>query len=176
MKKLIVIIAALLCFSVSARAESITEKTGINSLVGASPADRDFVTEAAIGDMFETTSSELAAIRGDQRARDFAATMNEDHQMSSSELSLTIKPHIDQTPLPSKLDTAHQLQLDTLATLQADAFNKQYFKDQIKAHEDAVALFERYISGGKDAALLAFAQKTLPTLKEHLNMLRKFSE
>ena len=39
--------------SVPATAQSLTEKTGINSLIGRAPSTQDFVTEAAISDMFE---------------------------------------------------------------------------------------------------------------------------
>jgi putative membrane protein len=34
------------------------------------------------------------------------------------------------------------------------------------------SLFEREAKSGKDAELKAFAEKTLPTLKDHLSMVR----
>jgi putative membrane protein len=43
---------------------------------------------------------------------------------------------------------------------------------QIRDHEKTIALFEREAKSGKDAELKAFAEKTLPTLKEHLSMVR----
>ena len=41
---------------------------------------------------------------------------------------------------------------------------------QVSAHKDAVSLFERYSKDGDNPDLKAFASKTLPALKEHLQM------
>jgi len=40
----------------------------------------------------------------------------------------------------------------------------------VSDHEEAVALFQKEASSGTDPDLKAFAQKTLPTLQEHLKM------
>ena len=49
---------------------------------------------------------------------------------------------------------------------------RAYVDDQIRDHEKTIALFEREAKTGKDAELKAFAEKTLPALKEHLSMVR----
>jgi predicted outer membrane protein len=41
-------------------AQSMGEKTGVNSALGIAPTTQDFVAEAASGDMFEIQSSQLA--------------------------------------------------------------------------------------------------------------------
>ncbi|SFD31156.1 putative membrane protein [Bosea sp. CRIB-10] len=168
--KLALALAVLMSVALPAYAQSLGEKTGVNAIVGRSPSTMDFVTELALSDMFETKSSELAAVRGDQKARDFAATMIEDHQKSSSELSLIVKPHIDKTPLPSKLDKGHQARIDKLKKLDGAEFTKAYFKEQVAAHEAAVSLLERYRKSGSDADLKAFAEKLLPGIRHHLEM------
>ncbi len=151
-------------------AESLAEKTGLSKLTGASPSAANFVREASLSDLFETRSSELAAIRADEPTRAFAAKMNEDHQKSSSELSMIVKPHVKETPLPFHLDGKHQGMVDKLKALDGGAFTKQYRTDQVSAHKDAVSLFQRFADGGKDNALRAFAKKTLPILQAHLKM------
>ena len=55
---------ALVLLATPAMAQSIGEKTGINSTLGISPATEDFVKQAAISDMFEIQSSKLAQERG----------------------------------------------------------------------------------------------------------------
>lgn len=130
----------------------------------------EFVREAALSDMFETQSSELAAIRGDAPARVFAAKMDEDHQKSSSELHMIIKPHWRATPFAAKLDAPHEAKMSVLRTLNGPAFTRQYRTDQVAAHQMAVAIFSQYASRGEDDALKAFAAKMLPTLKMHLQM------
>jgi putative membrane protein len=43
----------------------------------------------------------------------------------------------------------------------------------VMGHEEAVSLFEKQAKNGKDGDLKAFAEKTLPTLKEHLKMAKE---
>ena len=65
-----------------------------------------------------------------------------------------------------------QAVLTKLERLDGAAFDRAYVDDQIRDHEKTIALFEREAKSGKDAELKAFAEKTLPTLKEHLSMVR----
>ena len=48
------------------------------------------------------------------------------------------------------------------------AFDRGFIEAQVKAHQDAIALFEKQANGGGDADLKAFAQKQLPGLRNHL--------
>ena len=48
------------------------------------------------------------------------------------------------------------------------AFDRGFIESQVKAHQDAIALFEKQATGGNDADLKAFAQKQLPGLRNHL--------
>jgi putative membrane protein len=52
-------------------------------------------------------------------------------------------------------------------------FDHGYDQIQVKAHRDAVALFEAYAKAGDSAELKEWAGKTLPHLKEHLSMAEK---
>jgi putative membrane protein len=60
--------------------------------------------------------------------------------------------------------------LAAVSKLEGAVFDRAYVEDQIRDHEKTIALFEREAKTGKDAELKAFAEKTLPTLKEHLTM------
>ena len=48
------------------------------------------------------------------------------------------------------------------------AFDRGFIDAQVKAHQEAIALFEAQASGGADAELKGFAQKQLPALRNHL--------
>jgi putative membrane protein len=149
-------------------AQSLGEKTGINALVGKAPSTADFVKIAAISDMFEIESSRLAEQRADEPSKKFAAQMITDHTKTSTELkALASKISAE---LPTGLDNSHQSKLDKLKALQGAEFDKEYDYMQVDAHEDAVSLFERYAEGGDNADLKAWASKTLPHLKHHLEM------
>ncbi|MFE1602687.1 DUF4142 domain-containing protein [Methylobacterium sp. ID0610] len=151
-------------------AQSLSERSGLNSLMGASPSTADFVKEAAVSDLFELQSSQLAAERADEATKAFAAHMITDHQKTSTELKTMVQSGAVKAEIPTTLDSAHQSKLDTLKGLNGDAFTKQYRADQVKAHKDAVDLFQRYAKGGDNAELKAWAGKTEPSLAQHLKM------
>lgn len=164
-----ILIACLLAASPVA-AQSVSEKTGINALVGASPSTADFVKEAAISDMFEIQSSKLAAERSDDATKTYAKQMIADHEKTSGEMKAMVQGGKVQATLPTALDSNHQSKLDTLNGLQGKDFTKRYHSDQVKAHKDAVDLFQRYGKDGDNPDLKAWAAKTQPALDHHLKM------
>src|SRR3954447_7931504 len=175
MKMHALIVASLLA-ATPALAQSVSEKTGVNSLVGASPSTADFVTQAAISDMFEIQSSQLAAERGDEATKKFAQQMIADHQKTSSEMKTMAQGGKVQATIPAALDSTHQSKLDKLKGLQGNDFNRQYHNDQVKAHKDAVDLFQRYAKGGDNPDLKAWAGKTQPALEHHLQMAQQLAK
>jgi len=70
--------------------------------------------------------------------------------------------------LPDKLDAANQAKADKLSKLEGEAFDKAYIAEMVAAHKKAVSLFEGASKSLKDDELKGFAEKTLPTLKMHL--------
>jgi putative membrane protein len=153
---------------IPAHAQSVGEKTGVNSVLGIAPKTDDFVKEVAMSDMFEIQSSQLAQQKAsNDKTKQFAAQMVADHGKTSSELK-GMAPN--KSVIPSKLDSSHQSKLDKLKGLKGEDFAKQYKSTQVGAHKSAVGLFERYAKGGDNAQLKSWASKTLPTLKHHLEM------
>ena len=153
---------------VPAHAETMAEKTGVNSALDMAPTTKDFVTEAAVSDMFEIQSSKLAEDRTTGPTKTFAAQMIKDHTKTTSELKpLAMKAHVE---APMALDDSHKAMLDKLDGLKGDDFAKQYHEDQDKGHKEAVSLFERYSKGGENADLKSWAGETLPHLQGHLKM------
>ena len=63
--------------------------------------------------------------------------------------------------------------LDDLKAKNGKDFDQSYDQVQLKAHRDAVALFEAYAKGGDNAELKGWVGQTLPHLKEHLSMAEK---
>ena len=176
MKKSIILIAACALITGPAAAESVGEKTGINSVLGISPSTPDFVKEAAISDLFEIESIKLAAQRAtDEATKNFANDMVKDHTKTSTELkeAVSIDP---KTPVPNALDSSHQSKLDKLSALTGADFTKQYHDEQVTAHKNAVSLFERYAKGGDSSTLKSWAAKTLPDLQHHLEMARSLDK
>lgn len=163
--------SSLIVLAMAASAQSIPEKTGVNSALGIAPKTEDFVSLAAQSDMLEIETSKLALTRSDSdKTKQFADKMIKDHTETSTELRSLVTGGKVQVTLPTSLDRAHKEKLDKLAKLNGNAFTREYDDMQIAAHKDAVSLFERYGKEGDNADLKAFANKTLPHLQMHLKM------
>jgi putative membrane protein len=165
-------IAALACLLLAspALAESLGEKTGVNSALDIAPTTADFVKEVAISDMFEIDSSKLAQDKGNASEKSFALQMVSDHTKTSAELKDLVTGGKVKADLPAALDSSHQSMLDKLKGESGKDFSSDFDSDQVSGHKDAVSLFERYAKGGENADLKDWAGKTLPTLKHHLEM------
>jgi putative membrane protein len=168
--KTIATMAACLMLATPAFAQSVGEKTGVNSVLGITPATADFVKEAASSDMFEIQSSQLAAERADAPTKVFAAQMIADHQKTTAELKTMVSAGTVKAEIPTAMLPSHQSMIDKLKGLNGADFTKRYHNDQVTAHKDAVSLYQRYAKGGDNEALKAMTAKTLPTLEHHLTM------
>jgi putative membrane protein len=135
-------------------------------------ADAQFVRQAAEGGMMEVAKGKLAAQKGSHEGvKQFGQRMVDDHTKANDELkSIASGKNITlpgDTPKPPM-----QAALAKLEKLDGAAFDRAYVDDQVRDHQKTIALFEREAKSGKDAELKAFAEKTLPTLKEHLTAVR----
>jgi putative membrane protein len=157
-------------------AQSVGEKTGVNSTLGVSPTTADFVKEVAISDMFEIQSNKLAEDKGNASEKAFATQMVTDHTKTSTELKGLISGGKDKEALPTALDSSHQSKLDKLKGENGKDFSSDFNSMQVSAHKDAVSLFERYAKGGDTPALKDWAGKTLPALQHHLDMAEKLEK
>jgi putative membrane protein len=162
--------ALVLLATTPALPQSVGEKTGVNSTLGISPTTADFVKEAAISDMFEIQSSQLAQQQGNATEKPFAATMIKDHTRTSEDLKSMVSSGDLKAELPTALDSAKQSELDKLKGLKGADFSSRYDSDQVSGHKDAVSLFQRYANGGDNPKLKDWAGKTLPALQHHLEM------
>jgi len=80
----------------------------------------------------------------------------------------SLAPNAD--AIPASLYSLMQSKIDKLKELIGDTFTHQYNSMQVSAHENAVSLFERYAKSGDNARLKDWAARTLPALKQHLDM------
>jgi putative membrane protein len=167
MKTIIAVVAGMLLAS-SAMAQSLGERTGVDSLLGIAPSSADFVTEVAQSDMFELASSKMAVDKSDGPIKAFASQMITDHTKTTEQLKSTAQA--DNLALPTAISSTNQDKLDRLAKLSGGDFAKEYMDYQVSAHKDAVSLFQRYGKGGDNTKLKSWAVTTLPALQHHLDM------
>jgi putative membrane protein len=95
---------------------------------------------------------------------------------TSTELKQLISSGKVKVDLPNALDSSHQSKLDKLKDKSGNDFVSEFNSMQVSAHKDAVDLFERYASGGDNSELKAWASKTLPALKHHLEMAQQLDK
>lgn len=175
MRRAIIALSCVLLAS-PALAQSMGEKTGVNSALGVAPATADFVKEVAISDMFEIESNKLAEQKGNAQEKSFAQQMVTDHTKTTSDLKSLVNSGKVQATLPTEMDSSHQSKLDKLSKASGKDFSSDFDSDQVSAHKDAVSLFERYAKGGDNAELKDWAGKTLPTLRHHLEMAQELGK
>ncbi len=130
-----------------ALAQSVGEKTGVNSVLGVSPSTADFVKEVVISDMFEIEASKIAQAKGTAPEKTFASQMLTDHTKTSTELKTLVSSGKVEVELPTSLDSSHQSKLDKLKSENGTDFSSNFDSMQVSAHKDAVSLFERYAKG-----------------------------
>lgn len=175
MNKLLVMAAAAALVTSPVIAQSVPEKTGINSTLGIAPKTEDFVKEVAMSDMFEIQSGKLAQSKG-TATKEFGAQMVADHTKTSAELKSLIASASAKVQPPTALDDAHKKKLDKLNGLNGKDFDEAYAEAQVEAHEDAVNLFDRYAKGGDNPQLKSWAEKTVPALRHHLEVAKKLPQ
>jgi putative membrane protein len=175
MKTTIIALAVAGALASAASAQSVGEKTGVNSALGITPKTEDFIKEAAMSDMLEIDAAKVARQKGDADEKKFAEQMITDHTKTSTELKGLTPPDMT-SAIPSSLDDSSQKKLDKLNDAKPENFASQYDPMQVSAHEDAVSLFERYAKGGDDAKLKDWAGKTLPALQHHLQMAQQMND
>jgi len=136
--------------------------------------DRRFVTEATGSGLAEVNLGRMAMkSAGRQEVKDFAEHMVADHTKANDELlALINKKDLASAAAPS-MPATHRALAERLTSLRGQDFDTAYMQQMVKDHEDAVKLFESQSKAGQDPDLKAFAAKTLPTLRKHLEMARK---
>ncbi len=134
-----------------------------------SSADRQFVTKAAQGGMAEVELGQLAAQKAQNpQVKEFGQKMVDDHSKANDQLKQIASQ--EGVTLPTGLDAKDQALKDKLSKLSGDQFDRMYMQHMVQDHKKDVADFQKEANSGKDQQVKQFAQQTLPTLKEHLQM------
>jgi putative membrane protein len=134
-------------------------------------ADETFVTKAAQGGMAEVELGKLATEKASTDAvKQFGQRMVDDHSKANDELKTLAQSK--NITLPTDIGAKHKAVHDRLMKLSGAAFDQAYMKAMVSDHVEDVNEFKTESKSGKDAAVKAWAAKTLPTLEEHLKMAR----
>ena len=149
-----------------------TETTDKADSSGAVLSDTAFAAKAAVGGMAEVALGKMAASKStDSKIKDFGNMMVTDHGKANAELMSIAKAK--NITLPGGLDVEHQAKSDSLGKLSGKDFDVAYVNAMIDGHKKTLALMQSEAANGKDADLKAFAAKTAPVVKMHLDAIMK---
>lgn len=173
MKKINLWMIALLMIGMAACTSNTTrdsEKSAEEINENKNAVDEDaseFMVEAAGGGMMEVELGRMAANNSTvQPVKDFGAMMVRDHSKANEELkTLASAKNIT---LPAAMGGNHQKHVNDLAAKKGAEFDKDYINMMVDDHQHDIALFEK-AARLKDADVSAFAAKTLPVLRTHLD-------
>jgi len=136
--------------------------------------DAAFVKEAAEAGLAEVQMGQITKQNAqNQSLKDFGDRIVADHTKANQELMQIASQKGIQTP--TAMNSRDEQMIQHLSSLNGVEFDKVCEKHAVDAHNKAVKLFKTEAQRGQDADIKAFAQKTLPTLEEHLKMARDLS-
>lgn len=128
--------------------------------------DEGFVSNAAIGGLYEVEAGRIASERSaNPEVKALGQKMVADHTKAGAEL----KPIAERLNLavPAALDERHRGLIDNLRGATDQDFDRVYLQQQEAAHNETNALLSTYASSGGQADLKAWAEKTLPVIHAH---------
>jgi putative membrane protein len=146
--------------------------TGAPAKSGLAAADRKFMMDAARGGMAEVELGKLAAERATSDAvKQLGQRMADDHGKANDELKNLAQQK--GVTLPTDLDAKHKQLRDRLAKLSGADFDRAYVNEMVRDHRKDVSEFKKEATRAKDSDLKAWADKTLPTLEDHLKQVQQ---
>ncbi|MGI8889833.1 MAG: DUF4142 domain-containing protein [Chthoniobacterales bacterium] len=156
-----IISTGLLC---SVTAKAADEKMESKSESKMSANDKKFVKKAYKGGLAEVANAKMAKDKAKNDAtKELADRMVTDHSKVNDKLmDIAKEENMDLSKVEAKP-----------ASFSGDNFDKEYLMMLKKHHEKDIAMFEKEAndSGSKeDSDVVKLAKETLPTLKEHLQM------
>ena len=133
--------------------------------------EESFWTIAADGGLAEVEMGKLASQKAqDPEIKKFARMMVTDHTKANIELkNIAAKQKIE---LPKEIGPRHRSTIDELNRLNGADFDREYVQAMVDYHEADVQLFEVKAEDDSDEQAKAFAAKTLPVLRKHLETIK----
>lgn len=137
-----------------------------NTAAPAGNIDAAFVTEAMKADNGEVALGTLAQQKGSSSAvKDLGKMLATDHAAHKRQVAAVAQSA--NIPVTNDLKEETKDEQAKLQALSGAAFDKEFARATVEAHEKDIAKFEQQAKSG-DRQTAAMASKTLPTLRKHL--------
>lgn len=134
-------------------------------------ADKTFMMEAASGGMMEVEAGRIAEqTASSARVKSFGTMMVQDHTNANNELKALASAK--NVMLPDAMMAKHREHIDMLKKKTGKDFDKAYISMMVTDHNEDVSKFQMTSNNAADADVKAFASKTLPVLRMHLDTVK----
>lgn len=159
-------VLALAAIGAQAQTAATTDKPAKS----VSHQDASFLRDASEANNAEVAAGKLAAAQSTSPdVKTFAQTMVDDHSKAEDELkALAAQKGVKVSDKPSVME---RTETKLLSERKGTSFDQHYAdSDGVKAHQDAIKLFQKEADKGEDADVKAWASKMLPALQHHQQM------
>jgi putative membrane protein len=131
--------------------------------------DVEFLLEALRTSIAEAEIGELAQHRAANAAvRDYGERIRDDHARSVEEIKTMLMPLA--VTIPSEPTVKAQGHRAALAELSGRDFDTEFLRLMIASHTEAIEAYGAQTHANPNKQLSAFAERTLPILREHLEI------
>lgn len=147
------------------RVASTTDSSTTGKL---SNADKGFIKDAAVDGLYEVEIGKIASQRAaDPAVKSFAQMLVNHHSAANDELKqLASSRNVE---IATELPMMKRRSVERLSKMSGSEFDREFVnKVAIKEHEKDIKRFEEASREAKDPEVRAWAEKTLPTLRQHL--------
>ena len=140
---------------------------GAAGTAGAANIDRDFIEDQLADGHAEVQLGQLVQQRAMRpEVKEFGQMIVRDHEKAGAELKQIASKHNVQIGEGEKNE--HNDLHERLSKLKGAEFDREYIEAMVEEHEEAVNEVERQAENADNPEIRQWAQKTLPTLRQHL--------
>ena len=126
-----------------------------------------YMQMAHSSDMFEIQSSQTAVqVSRNPAVTAYAQQLITDHTRMMNEM-MAMSPAMNMSHSMA-MAPHHARMLQALRSAPATGFDAMYARDQVMAHQEALALHQNYAANGDNPALRAMAARAVPVIGMHL--------
>lgn len=137
---------------------------GANTLGG-------YVSNAAIGDMYEVEAGRMAQERGvSAETKALGEMLVSDHTAAAEQMAGLARAAGE--TIPTEMDERRKGLLDNLRAAQGAEFDRVFAEQQVAAHQEALTLHEGFADNTDHPELAAFAREKVPKLQAHMERAR----
>jgi putative membrane protein len=138
------------------------------------PATDEFLKNVSRDNRAEIDLGQLAQTKASNaEVKAYGRMLVTDHTKANTEATSIARTK--NVTLPADLSPEQKSLKTRLSDLTGANFDQQFMAAMVQDHQKAVAAFEK-ASSSSDAQVKAFAQKTLPTLRHHLEEAQRLSK